>query len=458
MKKRLLAAILSATMVIGLTACGSSQSAAPAAPATPAATEEKAEEPAAEENAEEPAAGDVTISFMASQDWVQDAELELAEKFTEHTGIKVDYQIIPSDQYANLLMTKINTGECTDIFGGQSGQFDIVTQFNVEKNAVDLSGESWAGNVDQLAAAELTAGGKLYGQPIQDVSAVWAIAYNKTIFADLGLSVPKDYASFMDACDKIAATGVTPVYEAVSDGWHHVLWFPETCVAVEAKAPGTAAKYNNNEGTFAENETMKLILSQMNEMIAKGYWGEDYMSNEYANAAQEVADGNYAMVVANEGFGEEVEAIGAGLSKDDIGYFVIPLADNQTMNVNPAGPSRFIYSGSEHQAEAKQYLEFLASEESLTYLTENVPKFNKLPFSNAPAMYEGSVKEFYDTFGANQGTVYQTAVKYVNPQWMEIGADLSAMFLGEMTEDEVLANIDKLRAEQAAAASDPAWN
>ena len=318
MKKRLLAAILSATMVIGLTACGSSQAAAPVAPATPAATEEKAEEPAAEEKAEEPAAGDVTISFMASQDWVQDAELELAEKFTEQTGIKVDYQIIPSDQYTNLLMTKINTGECTDIFGGQSGQFDIVTQFNVEKNAVDLSGESWAGNVDPLAAAELTAGGKLYGQPIQDVSAVWAIAYNKTIFADLGLSVPKDYASFMDACDKIAATGVTPVYEAVSDGWHHVLWFPETCVAVEAKAPGTAAKYNNNEGTFAENETMKLILSQMNEMIAKGYWGEDYMSNEYANAAQEVADGNYAMVVANEGFGEEVEAIGAGLSKDDI--------------------------------------------------------------------------------------------------------------------------------------------
>ena len=161
---------------------------------------------------------------------------------------------------------------------------------------------------------------------------------------------------------------------------------------------------------------------------------------------------------SKEGFGEEVEAIGTGLSKDDIGYFVIPLADNQTMNVNPAGPSRFIYSGSEHQAEAKQYLEFLASEESLTYLTENVPKFNKLPFSNAPEMYEGSVKEFYDTFAANQGTVYQTAVKYVNPQWMEIGADLSAMFLGEMTEDEVLANIDKLRAEQAAAASDPAWN
>ena len=454
MKKKIVAAMLSLTMVLSLTACGS---AAPAAEA-PAADAPAADEAPAAEAADEATGEEVTISFMASQDWVQDAELELAEKFTEETGIKIDYQIVPSDQYTNLLMTKLNTGECTDIFGGQSGQFDIVTQFNVEKNAVDLSGEAWAANVDPLAAAELTANGKLYGQPIQDVSAVWAIAYNKTIFADLGLAVPTDYASFADACEKIMATGVTPVYEAVSDGWHHVLWFPETCVVVEANAPGSAEKYNNNEAAFADNETMKLILTQMNEMIEKGYWGEDYMSNEYANAAQEVADGNYAMVVANEGFGEEVEAIGGDLTKEDIGYFVIPLADNQTMNVNPAGPSRFIFSGSEHQAEAKMYLDFLASEESLTYLTENVPKFNKLPFSNAPAMYEGSVKDFYDTFSGNQGTVYQTAVKYVNPQWMEMGADLSAMFLGEMTPDEVLANIDKLRAEQAAAASDAAWN
>ena len=50
----------------------------------------------------------VTITYMASQDWVQDAEMELAEKFTEQTGITVDFQIIPSDQYTTLLMSKLN--------------------------------------------------------------------------------------------------------------------------------------------------------------------------------------------------------------------------------------------------------------------------------------------------------------------------------------------------------------
>ena len=68
----------------------------------------------------------VTITYMASQDWVQDAEMELAEKFTEKTGIKVDFQIIPSDQYTTLLMSKLNAGECADLFGSQAGQFDIL--------------------------------------------------------------------------------------------------------------------------------------------------------------------------------------------------------------------------------------------------------------------------------------------------------------------------------------------
>ena len=44
-------------------------------------------------------AEDVEIIYMASQDWVQDAEMELADIFTEKTGIKVDFQIIPADQY-----------------------------------------------------------------------------------------------------------------------------------------------------------------------------------------------------------------------------------------------------------------------------------------------------------------------------------------------------------------------
>ena len=458
MKKSLLASILSLSMILGmLTGCAPAAAPAPAAPADQGATEEAAAEPeeTAEEAPAEESGEDVTITFMASQDWIQDAEMELGEKFTEETGIKVDYQIVPSDQYESLLMTKINAGECTDIFGGQSSKFSIVTQFDVEKNAVDLSGESWAGNLYPAAADELSVNGKLYGQPIQDVSACWAVAYNIDLFKELGLEIPTNYAEFCDVCDKIMAAGIIPIYECVSDGWHHVCW-TEAAVAATQADPSYPDKLNENTATFEGNKELTTMFAQLKEMADKGYMGDNYMSNQYADAPASIASGEYAMVLYNQGLGAEVNAADPNFSADNIGYFVNPLCDNQALNVNYCGPSRFIFSGSKNVDAAKKYLEFMASDESLAYMTENVGKFNQLPYTNAPSAYSKVVQDFYDRY-PTKVAVFQASVKYYNPAWMDIGADMSAMFLGEMTPEEVLKDIDRLRAEQAAAASDPAW-
>ena len=398
-----------------------------------------------------------TITYMASQDWVQDAEMELGEKFTEQTGIKVDYQIIPSDQYTTLLMTKLNTGECADIFGSQAGQFDIVTQLNVEKNAVDLSGEAWADTVDPLAAAETSVNGKLYGQPVQDVSAVWAVAYNKQVFDRLGLSVPTNYEEFKAVCEAIKADGMTPIYEAVSDGWHHQLWFCEMGVAIENAEPGTAEKLNNNEMGFADSATALQLVDQIKEMVDLGYWGDNYMANAYSDAAKAIAEGECAMTVANQGFPTELHDAYPDFPAEDIGFFVMPLCDNQVLNMNPVGPTRFIYSGSANIDAAKQYLAFIAEPESIQYLIDNVPKFNTLPFTTAQDAYSDEISGFYAAY-PEHGTVYQTSVKYVNPQWMEIGKELTAVLLGDETSEQMLKNIDRNRADQAAAAQDPAWN
>lgn len=457
MWKKLLAMGLVVAMSMLLVACAGKPSSDKKSDSTDSADTGKSTTTEDTSSSDEGKKQDVTISFMASQDWIQEAELDLAKKFTEQTGIKIDYQIVPSDQYYNLLMTKINTGECTDIFASQSGKYDIQTQLNVVKNAIDLSNESWAKNVDPLAAAELTVDGALYGQPIQDLTAVWALAYNKAIFSELGLSIPTNYAEFKAVCDAILAAGKTPVYECVSDGWHHVLWFPETAVQAEALTPGLFDKLNNNETTLAQDPTMKLILTQIKEMVDLGYWGDNYMSNAYADAATNIASGEYVMTVANQGFGAEVNAVDPNFEVDNIGYFVIPLADNQTLNMNPSGPSRFIYSGSKNIDAVKQYMAFLASDDSLAYLTENVPKFNQLSYSNAPSKYTATIQEFYDRY-TTRGTVLQTAVKYVNPQWMDMGTYISAMLLGEMTPEDVLTTIDKSRTDQAIVATDAAWS
>ena len=68
-----------------------------------------------------------------------------------------------------------------------------------------------------------------------------------------------------------------------------------------------------------------------------------------------------------------------------------------------------------------------------------------LPFPGLKAKLLPNQQAFLDAH-PDRGTVYQTAVTYVNPQWIDIGKDLTAMFTGAMQPEDVLVSIDKRRA------------
>lgn len=398
-----------------------------------------------------------TLSVMASQDWVKDPELELAKKFEEKTGIKVDYQIIPADQYPNLLSTKLNSGEAADIFMNQSGKFDIVSQMQIDTNGVDLSDQEWVSRFEPAVKDQVTLDGKVYGITIWDQSDSYAYIYNKKIFADLGLQPPTSYAAFKDACAKILAAGITPIYEPMADGWHHQLNFFDVSAAYDTASPTMVADLNANKITFAQAGIFKQMIEQLKEIYDAGYWGEYAESNEYSNLANEMAAGSYAMTTNMMGRIADIVGAGSTYTEDDFGIFPAPYLDNQVIAETPSGPSKFVFSGSKNIDAAKQYLEFLAQPENLQYMIDNEPSFNALPFSGLKTSYPAAMDAAITAFKTGKSSVYQNVVSYVNPQWMDFGADLSAYLLGDLTSDQVIANLDQRRADQAKAAKDPNW-
>jgi raffinose/stachyose/melibiose transport system substrate-binding protein len=398
----------------------------------------------------------VTLTYLASQGWVYDAEQTLGKKFEEQTGIAIDYQIVPADQYFNLLRTKLNSGEAPDLFGGQSGVTDLKLQYNVEKNAVDLSNEPWASKLDPLVAAQSTVNGKLYGMTYWDtVGTSWVVSYNKKMFADNGIAVPTDYAGLKTACEALLAKGIQPIFEPVADGWHHVLWFNEIGPRYEEEKPGLADELNANKATFSGNEAMLSAVTELKDLYDSGCFGKNALADTFADRTKVMATGQVAMVVAGTSFSAELKNDYPDVNLDDFGVFLMPLADNQVLNLNPAGPTMFISSTSPHIAEAKKYLEFLTEPENMKYFVDNVPNATGLPFEGVAKKLPPDLQAFMAN--PKRGTVYQTAVTYVNPQWMDIGKDLTAMFTGAMAPADVLTSIDKRRAELAKAAKDPAW-
>ncbi len=401
----------------------------------------------------------VTLTYMASQGWVPDAEIELGARFEEETGIHVDYQIVPADQYFTVLQTRLNTGEATDIFGGQSGVTDLIINYNVEANAVDLTDQAWVERIDPLVAAQATVNSKVYGLTLWDVTGTtWVVNYNKTIFQENNLSVPTTYEELKSVCSSLLGTDIIPIFEPVASGWHHVLWFPELGPRYEEVTPGLAAMLNTNQATFADNPTMLAVVEQLKELYDMGCFGDNALADTTEFTTEALGTGQYAMGLTNLTGPQTIVQDYPDVSTDSFGFFVMPLADNQNLNINPAGPTKFIYSGSEHIDQAKQYFDFLTRPENLQYLIDNNPAFRTLPFEGLKFNLLPSQQEFLDSFPPEKrGTVYQTAVNYVNPQWMDIGQDLTAMFTGDIEPHDVLVKIDERRAQLAEAAKDPGW-
>ena len=77
------------------------------------------------------------------------------------------------------------------------------------------------------------------------------ILYNKKIYAELGLSVPKSWAEFMANNEKIKAAGKAPVIQTFGDTWTSQLFVLGDFYNVQAAVPDFAADYTANKAKYA---------------------------------------------------------------------------------------------------------------------------------------------------------------------------------------------------------------
>lgn len=401
----------------------------------------------------------ITLTVLESQGWVYPAEQDLARKFEAQTGIHIDYQIVPAANYFQVLDTKLNSGQGPDIFGGQSGVSDLEVQYHVTQNAVDLSNQDWVKREDPAALGQATLNGKVYGQEIWDItSGYWVIIYNKNIFQNAGItSVPATYHDFVADCARIKAAGLTPIYEPISDGWHQVLWYPEIGARMEQLESGLYDKLNANQATLAGDPASNTAMTQINNLYQKGYFGSTSLSDQYANTEKEMASGKYAMTVDNLSEPAAIQAAYPNVKASSFGFFPIPILDNQLLPTHPAAPTKFVYSKGPHIAQAEQYLDFLANPTNLQYMVDHTVQFETVDYTGVKAKWTTEQQAFLNQYQAATTLVLQDGVKYVNPQWTDIGKDMVAMFTGQETPHQVLVNTDTRRTQEAQAAHDSAW-
>lgn len=386
----------------------------------------------------------VTLTFAASQNWIVDVDRELAEAFEEETGIAIDFQLSPDDQYQTIVKSKLNTGEGPDLFMSYSGT--KLRDFNPEKNMADLSDEEWVDKLEQWAIDGNSLNGKLYAQNTAAVDDTNGILYKKSVFERLGIEIPTTYEEFKQVCDTLQENGITPIYEFVKDLWHTHYWMEGASALALQNDPELYEKLNTNEIGFADVPEYETALEQLQEMEASGYFGENHMSNIYDNSYAALEDEKYGMIIIHGSYPNEMQQNIETVNPDDYGMFPSPLVDNQYVTLTAGGTTKCINANSDHVEEAKQYLDFLAREDNLkklyaektTYVSSSVEGIEASPTQAYTELTE---------MAAGQAQGAEASVLFYDGN--KISELCQEMFVGSLTPKQVLEEFDEYRRAMA---------
>jgi multiple sugar transport system substrate-binding protein/raffinose/stachyose/melibiose transport system substrate-binding protein len=279
-----------------LAACQPAPAAAPAAPAEPAAPAAPAApvEPAAPAAAVEKAktnivhyySGDMgkkDMTAIVDQFNAQSETCEIVDNTTGHEDFKTQ------------ILVMLAGANPPDIFSYWAG---ARVQFVVDSDALMELSDYWEGAKLADVVVPGIQGSTQYNGGVYSIPQNFhyvGFFFNPKVMEKAGVTkMPETWEEFIDACDKIKATGAYPIALGSKDRWP-AQFFIDFLVSYTA-GHEYRAKLQAGEAAFDDPEVVK-AMEIWKELIDKGYFYPDANAYSYTDAADQVAKGDAAMTL-----------------------------------------------------------------------------------------------------------------------------------------------------------------
>ncbi|MBO6138220.1 MAG: carbohydrate ABC transporter substrate-binding protein [Lachnospiraceae bacterium] len=424
MKNKVLAAILTASMVTGLLAgCGVSTSSAPAEGAAEASTAESGAEGAADAAADSTAAadtGDKPYSGVTLTLWGAGAEIadndgtqKLLAKATEELGMTFEVETNPTGTEGdNIIKTRCASGDLPDLVDYNSGS--LFTALNPKEHFLDITDEPMTANFDEAFKSCVSQEGRVYGAPFTTTQA-GAVVYWKPDYEELGLSVPKTWDEFLANCDALEKAGKTAVYMSGGDTWTTQVLFLGDNYNVNAANPNFAQEFTEGKAKFATTPAALAGWKKYEDLV--GRYNADSSAAKYEDGCEAMAKGEAThWFILTQAIASMIQ--NHPECKENIGVFGVPGDDANNAGLTVWEPNGwYINKDSANIEAAKAFLEFWTSPENLDIYIEtfgaNGPSCIKgytLPESVCPAIRE-DMQSFFDDNKTCPALEYQTSIK-----------------------------------------------
>jgi raffinose/stachyose/melibiose transport system substrate-binding protein len=305
----------------------------------------------------------VTLTVLVSSSGTTPAAAEsvAAAFMAQHPDINVEVETRPGGgEGDNLVKTRLATGDMADVFVYNSGS--LFQAIAPQQNLVPITNEPWVGGLEENFTQVVSAGGEVFGAPF-GVQMTGAMLYNKRIYADLGLEIPRTWDQFMANNAAVKAAGIDPVIQTYGDTYTSQLFVLGDFHNVAAAEPGFAERYTAGEAKFATSPAALKGWEHLQQLHDLGYYNEDFPTAKMEEGMRKLGEreGAHYPMLTN---GLSTLAVTSPEGARDVGIFPIPGEDPAKNGLTVWSPGGAYIPKTTEGAEldaAKALLAFIAS-------------------------------------------------------------------------------------------------
>ena len=384
----------------------------------------------------------VTLTVEASQEIVNNipyafSEENIAAFEEQYPEIKVELVLNPDAQNTSIIQTKLASGQPSDLIC--YNKVSAENELEVAKNCVDLSDEPF---VENLADKEILTApdGKIYGFAFAVKTGGMGVVYNKDLFEEKGVEIPKTYEEFLAVCVNLKAQGVTPFYGPFKDVWTFQMWTTSTWGYYAAKSePDLWDRLNANEIGWDEVPAFRESLEKAYDLYKDEYMQSTVLSDDYNSIPAAMSSGDYAMTVGSNTTVRDLLNAYPDIQFDMFPYPVYE-GEDEYLTISQLDAEFFIPKDAKHIEEARKFLNFMAQPEQCDTAQKAASFVPNVKGAKEPEFdeFEGRLYEEYNKTGK---TVLEMNA-YMKVDLNDLWVYFQDMFAGAKTPEEVLSSWD----------------
>ncbi|MFZ5425331.1 MAG: ABC transporter substrate-binding protein [Thermodesulfobacteriota bacterium] len=171
-------------------------------------------------------------------------------------------------------------------------------------------------------AAACTYGGLKYAIPVTQHYV--AFFYNKRVFANLGLAVPRTWDEFQSVCSALSKAGVVPLALGSKERWPAQFWFDY--ILLRTAGPEYRSRLMSGQASYEDPEVVR-AFAMWRDLIHKAYFNPSSQNLDWAGAAGLVREGRAAMTLMGTWIIGHYEGQLQWKAESDFDFFSFPVVD-----------------------------------------------------------------------------------------------------------------------------------